>query len=308
MEEHVRKFRDILTNIDTKVIVYLRRQDYWLMSAYQQQVKMYSVTSNINDWFTEEHKKERYWYKPVPLWAKLFGKENVIVRPYEVQQFVGGNIFSDFLDILGFALNDLFEVPPKRVNAAYRTDALEVIRLINFLPLATENRSHLYTLFQRYSEYLGKEEDWPYTLFSPAKRHQIAKLYDQENQTIAKEYLSRNDGQLFYEPLPDLNEPWKPYPGLSEESIRKIADFVLRNDIQTSIQIKRAVSMGLKSKEAAVKTASNRLLSGFIVFIDKRITLWDYFKYYLFRVFKKLRRSKMKTLITALVRRLSISH
>ena len=305
-EEYIVKLKEILTHIDTKIIIYLRRQDDWLMSAYQQQIKMWSLKSPIDDWFTKEHKRGRYWYKQVRLWAHLFGKENVTVRPYEAQQFVGGSIFSDFLNILGFGLNDGFEVPQKRVNVAYRTDALETMRLLNILPLKTVNSSHLRILLQRYSEHFGKEGDWSYTLFSPAKRLQIAKLYDQENQAIAREYLGRPDGRLFYDPFPDPDEPWKPYPGLSEENIRQIADFLLRHDIKTSIRIKEAVSQGLKSNKTAVQEAARKLSPGFNVFVSQRITLRDYVIYYACRLLDVIRHIKIKKSITATARRLRI--
>ena len=304
LEEYIVKLKEILTDFNNKVIIYLRRQDYWLMSAYQQQVKTQSVTSNIDDWFTGEHKRGRYWYKQVRRWARLFGKENLIVRPYEVQQFVGGNIFSDFLNIFGLDLQDGFEVPQKRVNVAYRTDALEIMRLLNMLPQT--NYSNLYLLLQRYSDHFGKEGDWPYTLFSPAKRHEIVKLYDQANQAIAKEYLGRSDGQLFYDPLPGPDEPWKPYPGLSDETFLQIVEFILRHDIKTSMQIKKVISQGLMLDGTRVSATANGLLLEFSKCIDKRLTLWYYIKYYAYRLLDIIRRSKIKRFIFAVLRRLRI--
>jgi hypothetical protein len=279
-EEHIAKLKNVLTHIDVKIIVYLRRQDNWLMSAYQQHIKMWGQKSTIDIWSKKHHDSDRYWYKPIHVWAHHFGKENVIVRPYEARQFSGGNIFSDFLNILCLDLDDGFEIPQKKVNTSYRADALEAMRLLNSVPLSKSSKLQLRTLLQRYSEHLGKEGDWPYSLLSPSEQLQCAKHYIQGNQAIARGYLGRDDGQLFYDSLPNPDEPWKCYPGLSEENIQEISDFILKHDVKTSIRIKKAVLKTLKSNEPAVREVAQKLSPGFVIYAGKYITLRDYVDYY----------------------------
>ena len=58
-----------------------------------------------------------------------------------------------------------------------------------------------------------------YSLFSPQERLEIINRYLPQYEIIAKKYLKRTDGKLFYEPLPDPGEPWKSYEGLTVEKI-----------------------------------------------------------------------------------------
>jgi hypothetical protein len=89
----------------------------------------------------------------------------------------------------------------------------------------------------------------PFSLLSPRERLDIVKFFDESNQKVAREYLGREDGKLFYEPWPDPNEPWEPYEGLTVEKIVPIFSLMLFNlDKKYQQQMNEKRSSGLKKQ------------------------------------------------------------
>jgi len=215
----------------------------------------------VDVWFNLNWNKERYTYKQVSIWAKVFGKENICVRPYEKQQYVGGDIFSDFLHQLGLEMTDEFQKPPRQINTSYRVDALEAMRLLNALPLACHQE--IDALLQRYSDTKGRDGDWPYALLSPAQRLSVCEFYAEANASIARNFLNRSDGRLFYEPLPDPSEPWQPYPGLSDAQIVEIIRYIEQHAPAVSAKLADAVAIGLRSRNPDMRQAAQALSAGF---------------------------------------------
>lgn len=83
-----------------KIIVYLRRQDNFVMSTYSTELKSGSVrTFSLPgpNWA-----KERYDYQYIlMLWSTVFGKECLIVRPFEAKQWIKQNLIEDFIYFVG---------------------------------------------------------------------------------------------------------------------------------------------------------------------------------------------------------------
>lgn len=258
--------KEFLSQADVKIIVYFRRQDSRIASAYNQWIKRLNLTCKISPWVAKELSHQRFSFEAIEKWSRHFGKDNMHIRVYEKQQFVGGDIFSDFLNILGLAMTEKYERPPKRINTAYRTEALEFMRLLNLLSPDVD-KIQVDHLLQSYSECMETEEHWPYSLMSPADRHKIIEYFSEANAVIARDYLGRSDGRLFFESLPDLNEPWKPYPGLSDNEVRQIASFMTKKDYQLSRQIGLAITQALESQDKDIQKAAATLAMGLDLFI-----------------------------------------
>ncbi|MHC4266332.1 MAG: hypothetical protein ACYSUK_10425 [Planctomycetota bacterium] len=161
-------------------------------------------------------------------WARIFGKENIIVRPYEQQQFINYNLFDDFLSILDLNLTDNYKIPPS-ANESLHQDFLEIIRIANLLPVEKPKEqkkalSHnflsdkLTALAPLTSKGAKGEKN---VFLSPAKRLEILKKYEKNNQSIAHEFLGREDGKLFYDPLPSNSGPYT-QPQLTLEKVTPI--------------------------------------------------------------------------------------
>ncbi len=82
---------------DVRIIVYLRRQDDFYSSFYNQDVKGVRQWAGSAYEFYETHQMLRHHYDELlASWGSVFGSERVIVRPYEIDQWQEGDIVRDF--------------------------------------------------------------------------------------------------------------------------------------------------------------------------------------------------------------------
>jgi hypothetical protein len=79
---------------------------------------------------------------------------------------------------------------------------------------------------------------------------------------IAREYLGRPDGILFYDPLPNPNEEWQPYDELLEEDARLINENLLRKFPEVLDTIVRKILIAQCSGFPHVRDSAQRLLVG----------------------------------------------
>ncbi|MDE6851882.1 MAG: hypothetical protein K2J67_05270 [Lachnospiraceae bacterium] len=190
--------------ISIKIIVYLRRQDQVIQSFWAQKIKESSAIT-----FESYMKKEKYLFFRLDYAARIqefvdiVGRENMIVRCYEKQQYLGGQktIMSDFLHIFGLNITDEFVNSEKVYNVSLEGTYLEVKRLFNTLPKFKSQKNYMIDLLkeQQALDYqnLGLERKKMY--FTPEAEKEFMQRYEEENSTVAKEYFQREDGRLFFE-------------------------------------------------------------------------------------------------------------
>ncbi|MCR5605520.1 MAG: hypothetical protein K6F69_01715, partial [Treponema sp.] len=122
-----------------KVIIYLRRQDEYMLSYWSQNIKASKVQQcSVRDYyFMELYKFNEYDYFPyLDRIGKKIGYENVIVRPFEKSQFEGPKhtIISDFLTHIGIDA-DYNEDPnlKREDNISIKDSVLEMKRFLNMV-------------------------------------------------------------------------------------------------------------------------------------------------------------------------------
>ena len=210
----LKKQLDIFENY--KVIVYLRRQDSYLESIYGEFISggWHKLTVDPQAFF--QHNLEgkgqvecNYNHLLRP-WAETFGKENIIVRPFEKEQWKDSDLIKDFFYTTGMMWDDNYEYPDKKImNVAVSAQANQIIRYLNYIPMeGTYYRAVLANLFAHEEKQTLKKAKTPWV--SPALRHKVMQHCNGSNSTVAKDYLNCPDGCLFYEPLPPEDTPWNP--------------------------------------------------------------------------------------------------
>ncbi len=186
-------------------IVYVRRPDEFLLSEYNQKVKNHGESENL---LIREDMHPIYGalYKMV----KQFDKENLIIKPYEKQQFKGGNIYSDFLEAIGLEFTDKYKLPNKVVNPSLSLDAMEYKKTINSIEGYGEvNLNADRVLINSYIlDYVVNEKKegkafQSTDIIGKEKREEILKNYDSLNKAIATKFLDREDGKLFFNEVSD---------------------------------------------------------------------------------------------------------
>ncbi len=214
-----------IPGIDLKVIVYLRRQDSWLESAWKQWGYKTKDFVDISDYI---QRRDCNWYKKIQVWEQAIGKERIIVRCYEKEQLPNG-LIPDFLNVLGIDYHSQNWIDRKDMFIGFQRDVMEILFLNkDFCFGNSDNR--LQNFFDRNLDPSFKKESFKsYSFLSPAERIFILKKYEATNKCIAREYLNRPDGVLFYEACPSQDEQWEPYQGLTVEKIVPIFTQVLYN-------------------------------------------------------------------------------
>jgi hypothetical protein len=214
----------ILNDYNFKIIIYLRRQVELLSSTYNQLVKNHDVTGPI------ELKYLRNYSKMLIDCMQYTDKDHFLVRPYEKTQYVNGNIFSDFLACLNLELTPDFVLPEKIVNPSLNAKALEFRRIINKTGIdkgSIRKKNRMNKLLADFTI----SKDGSEVLVSPnlLSRKLIDKInsdYTIFNQEVAHIFLNRDDGRLFFDPLPDGNQLNRfTYSDFSE-----VAQYIIEND------------------------------------------------------------------------------
>jgi Polysaccharide deacetylase len=223
-----------------KLALYLRRQDHYAASLYNQHVKAgVAFPGSFDDHFALF--RARYDYREmIERLGAVFGLDNIVVRPYEQEAFFGGSIFADFTrHVFGLELDERFMLPKRDQNARLDRDALEFKRLINGLEDA--GRADLLSLGRHLIAY-GERRDSglreafrEHNLLSPARGLDILREFADGNAWVARKMLGRHDGVLFREPPPGESDAWNAYPGLSGAKAAEIAFHVfcdLRRELE----------------------------------------------------------------------------
>lgn len=98
--EHFELLKSLFEGIDynVKIILYLRRQDKYMFSSYSTWIK----SGGVGKFRIKGYKQKKFDYlKLLDRWSENFGKENLIVRPFERSMWPDGDIYKDFVQTIG---------------------------------------------------------------------------------------------------------------------------------------------------------------------------------------------------------------
>jgi hypothetical protein len=102
LEDMLADIRSRLGEHELKVVVYLRRQDQLYSSFFNQDVKGARQWAHNAYEFYQTHQIFQHDYDELlAIWCRGVGRENMLIRPYEEAQWVGGNIIEDFCALTG---------------------------------------------------------------------------------------------------------------------------------------------------------------------------------------------------------------
>lgn len=253
--------------VQIKVIVYLRRQDQVIQSFWAQKIKESSAIS-----FEKYMEKEKYRFfrldyaARIQEFADVLGKENVIVRCYEKQQYQGEQktIMSDFLQILGLEITDEYKNSDKVYNISLEGAYLEVKRLFNTLPQFKSQKNYMMDLLKEQQaldfQELALERKKMY--FSPEAEKEFMQKYEQENITVAKEYFNREDGTLFFEDYMEEIQGDNVGTNYSQKELIQICGKMLirlNEKYEETLQENKELKLGQKSSATLLRRVKRKL-------------------------------------------------
>jgi hypothetical protein len=178
------------------VIVYFRRQDDYFLSEYSQIIK--GGQNLTMDAAIEKVNMQVYnYYAFLKNWADEFGKDNIVVRPFEHSQMVGGDAVQDFLSVVGIEDLPQYAKPPRQ-NLSLDRYTVEYLRRLNpHVPRFIDNAPN--PLRVGLVEALESVSDGAKLTLSKETAEIFLRRFKKLNALVAREYLNRVDGVLFHE-------------------------------------------------------------------------------------------------------------
>ena len=232
-----RKWHNQLSDImrkkryDVKIIVYIRRQDEYVLSRWNQFIKSYFY--KYRDRKTDDAIWENYlqralkdsklnYFTTLKRLEEIYGEGNVLVRRYDRSYFSGGkSICADFLQTIGLEQTDEYTDAEVAVNPSLSPNTAEIQRILNTVVInqAEENVDDVLLLRDLLLSYSGlSRENYPCSMFSEEEAEEFMKHYHKGNCKVAKKYFGEEE--LF--PLRGKAAPkWeKGNPNMQDDIIR----------------------------------------------------------------------------------------
>jgi hypothetical protein len=164
------------------IVVYLRRQDEFLLSTYSTAVKTglrWPLALPPVD--SKRDRRYDYW-KLLSRWAGVFGRDAMICRRFDRSTLKGGDIVEDFLETIGLENDPAFEVPPNQ-NESLDAVSLEFLRLMNgYIGSRGPLRFRLHTL-------LAKIGNGPLMTLPAETLAEFMRDLHESNRQVAEEYF-----------------------------------------------------------------------------------------------------------------------
>ncbi len=202
----VRKFFSEIGFTKIIIILYLREFQDFFISLSSQDIKDNGIFKT-NLLAKENPNINSYDYSYIcKNYSEVFGKENIIVRLFDKNEFYQGDLIKDFLNIINLKWDDNFMLPP-RTNESLDLLGFELQRRLNLLNLggyiSTDNKNSLLKftekyfhsktqllkfqpkkdILQSYLDYLKESDEWVRKEFFPHKE----RLFPKKDLTNYKE-------------------------------------------------------------------------------------------------------------------------
>lgn len=187
-------------NYQIKVIVYLRRQDQFMMSRYNQKLKtdFIASTQSFDEYFADMNGRFKCvmdYRERIDNIAKSISKENVIVKRFDRNYFYNGDLNQDFLHILGVKVDDSFQQLKETANTGISVQSGEIKRVLNRLkPITMAENNKLLKILNECEEVLPESNT---SLMSTDEVKDFMEQFVDSNESIVDEYIG--DGKPLFD-------------------------------------------------------------------------------------------------------------
>jgi hypothetical protein len=210
--EEVQRLRDFLAQFGDEmvILVYLRRQDEFLLSTYSTSVKSGSVKPFVIPRGRKLH--ARYDYRVLlELWGGVFGQAAMRPRLFQPSSWVGGDLLTDFCDAAELDVSER-EAPTR--NLSLSAEGLELVRMLNKQSGGERDGSVVRAV--------GKLTAGPKLSLSTATRREFMRHFEDSNHWVAETFFGRE--QLF----DDVREgmPETLLPEISEDHFAELREAI----------------------------------------------------------------------------------
>ena len=170
----------------SRAILYIRRQDELIASAWQQWHS--KVEDDFDAWLIRSLRQYGQWEQVISAWEEVVGAGRVAVRLFERDAMAGGSLTRDFLQALGLDPDDpAFEHEIGTVNPSY-SDVITPLVAGNRAIFEDANDNGFYALVGRLTgdSYVERRK---VSLMSRAQRDAIGAFYAQMNARVRDRFF-----------------------------------------------------------------------------------------------------------------------
>ncbi|ENU2810599.1 TPA: hypothetical protein ACHDTM_001762 [Campylobacter coli] len=162
------------------------------------------------------HKQTLQW------WGEIFGKENLIVRLFDNNEFYQGDLLKDFIHSIGLEWDDEFIIPPKQ-NESLDLLGIELLRRVNSI---SSRYTGVQPFIKTFCEKHFTSKD-SHLKFQPPKEimQSYINYFEESNEWVRQEFFPHKE-RLF--PKKDLSNYKENYElkEMKPEYWDKIAEFI----------------------------------------------------------------------------------
>lgn len=198
-KNEIRKLIGLFTKegYQPKIIVYLRRQDQYLLSTYSTWLKS-GATAELNQ---KAYKRKRYDYLSLlELWGEVVGDKNLTVKIFERARMYKNDLIEDFMQILGITETSNYQQPASDLNKSLDKNKLLFLQSINSLvPSVVNGQSN--PLRGELVKALEQMDNSNKLSLDPKLSQTILDYYKADNVAIKEKYFPQHIGSLFNETI-----------------------------------------------------------------------------------------------------------
>jgi hypothetical protein len=215
------KIAELCFGFSTRILIYLRRQDQYLQSVYNEDVKSFGFmreesfdaflkTNRLNDIIHYERFLQR--------WIDAFGRDRINVGIYDRAHLAQGLIF-DFTSRAGICLDESIKRPQRKVNASLPGNILEIKRLLNRFHLSEwQHRFLLDSLMNTPMVHRQKKASYSdHTFLTHERRKAFLEQFQEGNQAVALNFFGES-AHLFPDPEEEPDISGIPAPALPDSA------------------------------------------------------------------------------------------
>ncbi|MGI7423545.1 coiled-coil domain-containing protein [Campylobacter coli] len=258
------------TNI--KVICYIRDANEMLRSLLSEAIKWEEIDS-----FELKEEKEEYklGYKKnlfhfhhicnhkqtLQWWGEIFGKENLIVRLFDNNEFYQGDLLKDFIHSIGLEWDDEFIIPPKQ-NESLDLLGIDLLRRINkFLPLFCNNARNIFRGDLHHFAVKHFTSKDSHLKFQPPKEvvQSYIDYFEESNEWVRKEFFPHKERLFSKKDLSNYKENYE-LKEMKPEYWDKIAEFIA-DIVSTKNQNIADKTIIIQNKDKVIVNQTNQINS-----------------------------------------------
>jgi hypothetical protein len=190
-------FEGLIKSYDTRVIIYIRRQDEYILSSWQQ---WYSkISPDFWAWAVSVVGLLGNWRAYLEKWETVVPRDNITVRVFEKSKLKDGDVISDFHGLLGLSAPlDALAYPQGTVNPSFSDAVMDLVKG-NDLIFRNVHDNDFYDFVVKMTGDRYKKPSRQSSITFEQRRSIIGR-YKQANEWVRRTYFPHVQGELFSPP------------------------------------------------------------------------------------------------------------